>query len=219
MNTFQISTFTGSLQNQPVQLVNARELHKILQSKQEFSNWIKNRISEYNFTENLDFIGVDNIIITEAGFFGKREKTIKDYHLTLDMAKELCMLERSEIGRKVRRHFIQAEQIALQELPRLVEENKALKRELALIPQFKRDPDAHLRLLQQARQALFLAQPEYEAIERYRAMGLTNAEICKLTGLGKWALQDRITKLIQLGIVNPKAKNGYTKQLRLGFVY
>lgn len=113
MTAFPISTFTGSILNQSVQLVNARDLHQVLQSKQDFYNWIKNRISGYEFAENIDFIGNNKIIVTEAGFLGKREKVIKEYHLTIDMAKELCMIERTKIGREVRRYFIRMEKEAL----------------------------------------------------------------------------------------------------------
>lgn len=112
MTNFHITTFTGSLQNQPILLINARELHQALQSKQHFSDWIKRRISDYGFEENLDFIGIHKTMITEAGFFGTREKEIKEYHITLDMAKELCMLERSELGQQARRYFIQKEKEA-----------------------------------------------------------------------------------------------------------
>ena len=113
MTAFPISTFTGSILNQSVQLVNARDLHQVLQSKQDFYNWIKNRILDYEFAENIDFIGNNKIIVTEAGFLGKREKVIKEYHLTIDMAKELCMIERTKIGREVRRYFIRMEKEAL----------------------------------------------------------------------------------------------------------
>ena len=113
MTNLSIKTFTGSIQNQSAQLINARDLHEVLQSKQRFSDWIKNRIADYEFTENLDFIGDHKTMITEAGFFGKREKVIKEYHLTIDMAKELCMIERTKIGREVRRYFIRMEKEAL----------------------------------------------------------------------------------------------------------
>ena len=46
------STINGELQ----QTVNARELHAFLESKQDFSTWIKNRIEQYGFVENQDFI-------------------------------------------------------------------------------------------------------------------------------------------------------------------
>jgi len=44
------------------QVVSARELHKFLESKQEFANWIKNRIDKYGFVENQDFEVFDNFI-------------------------------------------------------------------------------------------------------------------------------------------------------------
>ena len=61
-----------------------------------FSKWIQRRIEEYGFTQALDFIGVDKIVRTEAGFFGQRDKTVQGYYLSLDMAKELCMVERND---------------------------------------------------------------------------------------------------------------------------
>ena len=113
MTNLSIKTFNGSIQNQSVQLINARELHQFLQISTRFDIWLQRRISEYNFTENLDFIGVIKVERTEAGFFGTRQKEIKEYHITLDMAKELCMLERSELGQQARRYFIRMEKEAL----------------------------------------------------------------------------------------------------------
>ncbi|MDH3001475.1 hypothetical protein A1D23_13100 [Chelonobacter oris] len=112
MTHFNIKTFTGSIQNQPSQLVNARELHERLQISTKFQDWIARRVSEYNFVENLDFIEVLNVENVERGFFGTRQIEVKQYHLTLDMAKELCMLERSELGQQARRYFIQMEKEA-----------------------------------------------------------------------------------------------------------
>ena len=74
-----------------VETVSARELHTFLESKQDFSTWIKNRISEYDFIENQDFVR----------FHKKMEAnnaTMIEYHITLDMAKELSMVERNETG-------------------------------------------------------------------------------------------------------------------------
>ena len=82
--------------------VNARELWKALQSKQEFANWIKNRIAD--FEEGIDFT-VDKIVNGEnKGRFPSTE-----YTLTLDTAKHLCMLERNEVGKKIRQYFIEVE--------------------------------------------------------------------------------------------------------------
>jgi phage anti-repressor protein len=87
-----------------IQTVNARELHAFLESKQEFRHWIKNRIDQYGFVENQDFITSENFI---------RGGTAIDYHLTFDMAKELAMVERNEKGKQARQYFIKCEKEAL----------------------------------------------------------------------------------------------------------
>jgi putative phage anti-repressor protein len=97
-----------------VQLVDARELHQRLQTRRDFSNWIKGRIQEYGFIENEDYF-IENQrspklasqVSTHGGF---RHRI--DYHLTVNMAKELAMVERNEWGRKIRRYFIEMEKLA-----------------------------------------------------------------------------------------------------------
>lgn len=84
-------------------LVDARLLHQKLQVGKDFSTWITNRINEFGFKENQDFYPN----LGKTSFWGGRPK--KDYHLTLDMAKELAMLERNEVGRAIRRYFIAKE--------------------------------------------------------------------------------------------------------------
>ena len=82
--------------------VNARELWKALKSKQEFSNWIKNRLAD--FEEGVDFT-VNKIVNGE----NKGRFAAIEYTLTLDTAKHLCMLERNEQGKKIRQYFIAVE--------------------------------------------------------------------------------------------------------------
>ena len=97
------SSINGELQ----QTVNARELHAFLQSKQDFSTWIKNRIEKYGFLENQDFVR----------FHKKMEAnnaTMIEYYITLDMAKEVAMIENNEKGRDVRQYFITCEKQAKQ---------------------------------------------------------------------------------------------------------
>ena len=86
------------------QVVSARELHKFLESKQEFANWIKNRIDKYGFVENQDFEVFDNFINNPSG-----GRPLKEYALTLDMAKELAMVEGNERGKQARQYFIACE--------------------------------------------------------------------------------------------------------------
>ncbi|MCI8655600.1 MAG: hypothetical protein HFJ48_07055 [Clostridia bacterium] len=88
-------------------LVNARELYEKLQSKQEFANWIKNRIRKYGFLENQDFIRFDKFIKGDKKGYGN--KKIIEYYLNLDTAKEITMIENNEMGRKIRRYFIEVE--------------------------------------------------------------------------------------------------------------
>ena len=89
------------------QAVNARELHHKLGSKQQFANWIRNRIEKYGFVENQDFCSFNKVIKRENG-----ATTITEYALSLDMAKELCMIENNEQGRLFRKYFIEVEKAA-----------------------------------------------------------------------------------------------------------
>lgn len=76
-------------------LVNARELHSIMKVGKDFTNWIKDRIKKYKFVENEDYI------LTFAKI-GERRNVIKhEYYVTVNMAKELAMVENNEIGRKI----------------------------------------------------------------------------------------------------------------------
>lgn len=87
-------------------LINARELHKALGNKRQFADWIKQRIDKYNFLKNQDFITFHNFVKRGENNLGTK---LTEYYLTIDMAKELCMVENNEIGRKIRRYFIETE--------------------------------------------------------------------------------------------------------------
>lgn len=101
-----VPVFTGSLQDQTLQLCNARDLHAFLCVGKKFTDWLKNRVAEYGFADGEDFFPV------LGKSTGGRPTT--DYHLTLDMAKELAMIENNEQGRRARRYFIQCERAAQQ---------------------------------------------------------------------------------------------------------
>ncbi|EOV0283788.1 antA/AntB antirepressor family protein [Salmonella enterica] len=106
MATQLIPVFSGTINNEPVLLCNARELHAFLEVGKDFSNWIRARIAEYEFVENQDFILLAKFGEQRKGRGGHNRK---DYHLTLDTAKELAMVERNEKGRQIRRYFIECE--------------------------------------------------------------------------------------------------------------
>jgi len=89
-----------------VQTVNARELWTFVESKQDFSTWIKARIDKFGFTEGDDYL-VHKFVDNPAG-----GRPTLDYHLTVDMGKELAMVENNDKGREVRRYFIECEKRA-----------------------------------------------------------------------------------------------------------
>ncbi|MBC6962067.1 MAG: hypothetical protein DWB48_04875 [Nitrosomonas sp.] len=110
MNTTTlIPVLSGTLNGQPVQFVDARLLHQYLEVGRDFSNWIKGRIDEYGFAKDEDFLALDSPNSANQKSHGGDRRS-KDYLLTLDMAKELAMVERTHQGRQVRRYFIQCEQ-------------------------------------------------------------------------------------------------------------
>ncbi|WP_192871159.1 antA/AntB antirepressor family protein [Bartonella bovis] len=94
-----------------VQTVNACELHAFLEVGKDFSTWIKDRINQYEFVENQDFV-----CSPVLGSKGRGGHNRKEYHLTLDMAKELAMVERNEKGKQARQYFIECERKAKQPL-------------------------------------------------------------------------------------------------------
>ncbi|WP_273724412.1 antA/AntB antirepressor family protein [Bartonella sp. AU18XJBT] len=89
------------IDQETVQTVNARDLHVFLGITSKFADWIKNRIKECKFRENIDFITLSKNL--ENG--GK----VKEYHITLDMAKHLSMIERNDKGHEARQYFIKCE--------------------------------------------------------------------------------------------------------------
>ena len=87
-----------------VETVSARELHEFVESKQEFANWIKNRVEKYGFVENQDFVSF--LVATKKPNGGRPSQ---EYFITLDMAKQLAMVENNEKGMRVRKYFIECE--------------------------------------------------------------------------------------------------------------
>lgn len=84
--------------------VMGRELHEALEIKTRYDKWF-DRMCEYGFTENSDYIAIAQKRPTAQG--NMTEYT--DHQLTIDMAKEICMIQRTEIGRKCRQYFIEIE--------------------------------------------------------------------------------------------------------------
>lgn len=87
--------------------LSARELHEFLEVKTSFKDWFP-RMCEYGFNESQDFNPLKN---EQVRLEGNRQvkRTVQDYEITLDMAKEIAMIQRSDKGKEVRQYFLELE--------------------------------------------------------------------------------------------------------------
>ena len=120
------------------QVVSARDLYRGLNLKIRFSLWVNKNFD--SFEENQDFtsVSVDTEVPNNGGI---QIRKLQDYLLTIDMAKELCMMSKTEKGKEVRKYFIQVEKnwnspdmimqralsISKQRIEALQNENAAMK--------------------------------------------------------------------------------------------
>ncbi|WP_064614408.1 phage antirepressor KilAC domain-containing protein [Streptobacillus moniliformis] len=82
-------------------IISLRELHTKLEITERYSSWTE-RMFKYGFNENEDYSGC-KVFNTLAN------QELIDHNITIDMAKEICMLQRNEIGKKFRKYFIEVE--------------------------------------------------------------------------------------------------------------
>lgn len=97
----EVITVTLNDNHEPV--VSGRQLHEALEVKTKYADWF-NRMIDYGFAENQDFLLLKNEQQTGRGGHNKVDHIIK-----LDMAKEIAMIQRTERGKQVRQYFIQVE--------------------------------------------------------------------------------------------------------------
>lgn len=158
------------------QTVSARELHEKLEVSTQFKDWIK-RMIDYGFEEGKDYCS----FLSEST--GGRPAT--EYFISIDMAKEICMIQRSDKGRKFRQYFIECER-------RLIESNKRampqtyieavenllneLKKNQALEEQGK-------LLLEQKEKAEAETERIYQANKNFHANLYTASQIAKKLGI------------------------------------
>lgn len=165
----------GKISENVVQTVNARDLHAFLESKQDFSTWIKGRIDQYNFIEGGDFT---------LHKFVERGTTKIDYHVSIDMAKELSMVERNAKGKEARQYFIECEKKLKQADPMEILGNPVLLRQTLLGYSEK------VIALENANAEM---TPKVEALDR---ISTANGSLC-ITDAAK-SLQVQPKKLFQL---------------------
>lgn len=149
------------------QLVSARELYKGLEITDRFSRWF-DRMLNYGFEEDVDYTSVNNFTLVNNG----ATRELQDYAITLDMAKEISMIQRNELGKKFRKYFIECE--------------KKLK-EVATTPSYAiEDPierakawikeQEERRELEERNKRLIHANKTYTATELSKELGFTSAQ-------------------------------------------
>lgn len=94
---------TKIIGTEEINSINARELHEFLGVDTRFNDWINRRIEEFDFINDIDYLKMSN-----SDYQGIGKPNI-EYIISLDMAKELSMVERNEKGKEARKYFIECE--------------------------------------------------------------------------------------------------------------
>ncbi len=138
-----VPVIPGHIGGRETNIVSAKALHKALGVGRDFTNWIKGRIDQYGFIAGTDFIRVENLSTPKRASAKTRQQIEHDYLLSLDMAKEVAMVERNEQGRAIRRYFIQCEEELQRSVPEIAARyRRQLKARISAANNFKPMCDA-----------------------------------------------------------------------------
>ncbi|GIZ15102.1 antA/AntB antirepressor family protein [Capnocytophaga catalasegens] len=163
-----------------IQAVSARELYEFLEIKEGFNRWIE-RMFEYGFTENIDYQAI-NIFVQASNGIGGTNK--KDYALSLDCAKEISMLQRSEKGKQARQYFLECEKLAKQIKPLSQLEILAQSAQILL------EQDRRINQVQEQVnliEAKLTTRPEYFTVAGYASLLRIDCGIKLASSLGRKA--------------------------------
>lgn len=151
--------------------VNARDLHAFLESKRDFSTWIKDRIKSYDFIEGVDFQSFTEIVEREIG-----ATTRIEYALSISMAKELSMIENNERGKQARKYFIACEEnkheLSRKELALMVVQAEEEKERLALENEKQQKQIENLQPKADFAEAAFKAEGKVDIGQAAKILGL-----------------------------------------------
>ena len=103
-NTTNVGALIPISENNGKQAVSARDLYNFLGCTERFQSWFERQL-QYGFVEDVDYTSVKSFTVVGNG----AEKPIDDYAMTIDMAKEVSMIQRSEKGKEARTYFIACE--------------------------------------------------------------------------------------------------------------
>lgn len=160
-------------------IVSGRDLHEFLEVNTQYTIWFE-RMKEYGFVENTDFVALNQKRLTAQG----NKVAYIDHALTLDMAKEISMIQRTEKGKQARRYFIQVEKAYRKErrLPQTPEEKLRLTMEVTLRLD-KRVEEAEQRVKKAEEDINFLKNTsEIDSVQRYQLRKARNRKAVEVLG-------------------------------------
>lgn len=162
------------------QTIDARALHERLGVATQFRDWIVRRVSQYGFKEHRDFCcsnssGSENQGLSEkfGNLIAGRNRI--DYFVTVDMAKNLGLIENTPVSQAIRDALIAMEDRVRKEIPILINS---------------------------LQQELLIARPDWKKIQRYEAMGLSQTEIATLVGVKSSAMRDKLKRMSACKLVD-----------------
>lgn len=163
----------GQIGDGMIQTTDGRQLHAYLENGDKFAGWIADRIRQYGFTENVDFVTYS--ANSEKG------RPSKEYALSLDMAKELAMVERNEKGKQARRYFIECERKAKAQPPAL---------DMRDISQLRIATIQLIEMNQEKDEKIAALTPKAEAMDRISASegSVTFTQAAKIIGVKQDAM-------------------------------
>ena len=160
--------------------ISARLLHAFLESKQDFSDWIKNRIKKYDFVENQDFEVFHNFMENPSG-----GRPLTEYALSLDCAKEISMVEGNAKGKLARKYFIWCEKRANQKSKPLSPAEQLLYQAQLMVEHEKRIENVESKL--HVLDARTTTRPDFFTIAGYGTLHHTPVNYQLACTLGKRA--------------------------------
>jgi anti-repressor protein len=140
-----------------VNAVDARQLHEWLEVGKYFSDWFRQRVRQYGFVEGVDYAEAPKLT-SQNGEVRHGGHLRRDFTLSIDMAKELAMVERTERGRQARRYFIECERRARESV---ATQHDLMERASQMATEFLCNPEGLREIL--------LAYVERDREERIRA--------------------------------------------------
>lgn len=106
-----IAISTTPIAGQSVQTANARDIHKELGVKKDFSDWVKVQINRADLVENADYV-----VIHQKGVNPQGGRPLDEYHMTIESGKHIAMMSATAKGKEVRNYFIECEKKATKPL-------------------------------------------------------------------------------------------------------